>query len=102
METMRFSNRLAFLGVAGGVVIALVIPFMVLSYGTHLPTWTQTTLIILGLVVGAGLAAAAAVVGITIPTAISGGGFDIDRLAACCDEAAEEEEVGEAAGVESS
>jgi len=94
METMRFSNRLAFLGVGGGVIIALAFPFMILYLGT--------TLIILGLLVGAALAGAAAVVGITIPTAISGGGIDIEKLASCCADLDKKEDAGSTAGTESS
>jgi len=102
METMRFSNRLAFLGVGGGVIIALAFPFMILYLGSHLSGAVQTTLIILGLLVGAALAGAAAVVGITIPTAISGGGIDIEKLASCCADLDKKEDAGSTAGTESS
>ena len=54
METMRFSNRLAFLGVAGGVMIPLIIPFMILYFGDHPSGLVQPTLIIRGLLVGGG------------------------------------------------
>ena len=100
METMRFSNRLAILGVAAGAAIALGFPFIILTVGGHLSGPVQTTLISLGLLVGATLAGASAVVGITIPTAI-GGGIDIERLARCCDDAGGKESRGETAGSES-
>jgi len=93
METMRFSNRLAFLGVGGGVIIALAFPFMILYFGGHLSGPVQTTLIILGLLVGATLAGASAVVGITIPTAINGG-IDIEKLAGCCEDLESKKDTG--------
>ena len=102
MEQMRFANWVALVGVAGGVLIALGFPIVILFFGLGLSSPVQTTLVILGLLAGVALAAVAAVVGITIPTAISGGGFDIEKLAACCDDLERKEDAGRPTGAESS
>jgi hypothetical protein len=96
MEQMRFANWVGIVGVIGGVVIALGFPFMILYFGDQLsgPGPGQTILIIFGLLVGVALAAASAVIGITVPTAISEGGIDIEKLARCCED---EEEKGDEA-----
>jgi hypothetical protein len=80
-------------GVVGGVLIALGFPLIILAFGLGLSTPIQTTLVILGLLAGVALAGIAAVVGITIPTAISGGGVDIEKLAGCCDDVECKEEA---------
>jgi hypothetical protein len=87
MTKILYSSMLGYLGVLGGVAIALGLPWIVLAYGADLSSAVRTTLIILGLVGGVILACASAVVGITIPTAIHGGKLDIERIAgggACC------------------
>ncbi len=102
MEQLRFANWVGLVGVVGGVLIALGFPLIILAYGLGLSTSVQTTLVILGLLGGVALAGVAAVVGITVPTAINSGGFDIDKLAACCDDLEAKEKAGSPTAAESS
>lgn len=101
MEQLRFANWVGLVGVVGGVLIALGFPLIILAYGLGLSTSVQTTLVIIGLLAGVILAGIAAVVGITVPTAISGG-VDIEKLAGCCDEIECKEEGDNPTGTASS
>lgn len=74
---LLFTRWLAAVGVLGGVAIALGLPYLVLAHGVGLGGGAQVTLIILALLVGASLAGVSAVVGITVPTAITGGGIGL-------------------------
>ena len=82
MSEMRFPRWLAGFGVLGGVAIALGLPWLILVYGGDLSGRAQLTLIILGLLAGSLMGIASAVVGITIPAAVSSGGVKLDP--ACC------------------
>lgn len=82
MNEMRFPRWLAGFGVLGGVAIALGLPWLILVYGGDLSGGAKLTLIILALAAGTLMGIASAVVGITIPTAVSSGGLELDRL--CC------------------
>jgi hypothetical protein len=84
MSKIHFSNWLAFLGVIGGVTMALGLPWIVLVYGPHLAEGVQLTVIILGLLGGGTLAVVSAFFGIVIPTAVTDGKLD---LRGCCDDA---------------
>ncbi len=96
MNEMRFPRWLAGFGVLGGVVIALGLPWLVLVHGGDLSDGAKLTLIILGLAAGSLMGIASAVVGITIPTAVSSGGLDLSRI--CCEP--ESTDSGRAAEVE--
>jgi hypothetical protein len=79
---MRFPRWLAAVGVLGGVAIALGLPYVTLVYGSDLGG-AKVAIIILALIAGCTLAAISAVVGITIPTAISGG-VGMAGIPNCC------------------
>jgi hypothetical protein len=76
---MRFSSVLGYFGLVGGLAIALGFPWMILRHGSELDGRAQVFLIFSALVVGAILAIASAVIGITIPTAIRNGKLDLNR-----------------------
>lgn len=82
MSRMHFSNWLAFLGVVGGVAIALALPAVVVVWGQALSPTQQVLVIVLALLVGGAVAGISAVVGITIPTVVQDGRLNLDR--SCC------------------
>jgi hypothetical protein len=87
MSRKVFSSALGYVGALGGVVIAVGVPWIVLVYGGQLSSSVQATVIILALISGAVVAVASTIVGITIPTAIQGGKFEIGRCPdTCCDD----------------
>jgi hypothetical protein len=102
MSKVIFTRWLALFGVLGGVSIAILLPMIVLVYGTDISGWGRVILVVLGLGGGVVLATASVVVGITIPTAITDGGLDLNRLTSqtmigsCCAEPVEND--SEAAG----
>lgn len=97
MSEIRFVRWLAAVGVFGGVLIALVLPVVVLMLGEDLSSAAKLTVVILALIGGVVLAGVSAVVGITIPTAVSGaafkisenGGISLGSIADCCQPKAE-------------
>ena len=86
MNKMVFARWLAVLGILGGIVIATGLPFIVLVHGADLGGFARTFLVTIAIGAGAILAIISAVVGITVPTAISGGGIDLDKAIenGCC------------------
>jgi hypothetical protein len=70
------------MGILGGVVIAVVVPYFVLVFGVDLSSSAKVALVILSLLAGGLLAIVTAVVGITIPARITDAG--IDFAAGCC------------------
>jgi hypothetical protein len=92
MSEIRFVRWLAAIGVFGGVLIALVLPVVVLMLGEDLSSAAKLTVVILALIGGVVLAGLSAVVGITIPTTVSGaafkisddGGISLSPIADCC------------------
>jgi hypothetical protein len=87
MSELRFPRWLAAIGVFGGVSIALILPVVVLMLGDDFTSGVKLVIIILAMLVGAVLAGISAVVGITIPTAVSGMALKIGRddVNLCCD-----------------
>ena len=73
MSEMRFPRWVAAFGVVGGVAIALGFPMIILIQGQDLSDVARIWLSILGLLLGVLLAGASAVIGITIPSAVSRG-----------------------------
>ena len=91
MSTLQFSRWIALVGVFAGMMIALIVPVAVLMVGADLTANAQLIIIVLALLIGGCVAAAAVVVGITIPTAVVGGAIKItedgvrfDSIADCC------------------
>jgi len=87
MSTLQFSRWIALFGVIAGVVIAVLLPYFVLSLATSWTGSAQLIVVILALLVGGAVAGAATVVGITIPTAVAGGALDIVKMTGgepCC------------------
>ena len=60
-------NVLAFVGVVGGVGIAIGLPAVMLIFGAGLPTWLYATVFILSLLVGGTVAGISAFFGIVVP-----------------------------------
>ncbi len=58
-------------GVISGTLIAVLLPAVVLIYGTNLGAGVQTTIIILALIFGALIALTAAFFGSVIPTSVN-------------------------------
>ena len=87
MSTLQFSRWIALFGIIAGVAIAVLLPYFVLSLATNWTGSAQLIVVILALLVGGIVAAAATVVGITIPTAVAGGALDLVRMTGgqpCC------------------
>lgn len=82
MNQMRYPRWLAALGELGGVVIALGLPYVVLAYGNGLSGSAKVGLIILGLLAGSLVAIVSVVVGIAVPSVVTGAGIKLDRT--CC------------------
>jgi hypothetical protein len=81
---MRFPRWLAGVGVVGGVAIALGLPWVTLVHGGDLGG-AKVAIIILALITGACLAGISAVVGITVPTALTGAiSLGEDGVSVCC------------------
>jgi hypothetical protein len=77
MSTMSFPRWLAGVGVLGGVVIALVLPYIVLIQANGLTSGAKLTLVILALLAGTALAGVSTVVGIALPTQIKNGALGL-------------------------
>jgi hypothetical protein len=60
-------------GLSAGVVIALGVPFIVLTCGTNLGVGPQTAIIIIAVLIGGACALSSAFFGTVIPKEISGG-----------------------------
>jgi len=87
MSTLQFSRWIALFGIIAGVAIAILLPYFVLSLATNWTGSAQLIVVILALLIGGIVAAAATVVGITIPTAVAGGALDIVKMTGgepCC------------------
>jgi len=67
---VRFSRGMGPLGVAGGVAIAIGVPYVVVAYGAHLADWVHLVAIILSLLCGGTVALASALFGIAIPKTV--------------------------------
>ena len=63
----------AFIGVLGGVAIAVGMPFVILKYGAHLHAAVQTTVIIIALLGGGVMAFVSGFFGVILPTNIGPG-----------------------------
>ncbi len=90
MNRMRFPRWLAAVGVIGGVAIALGLPYITLVLDGDLSPNAKLAVVILSLLVGATLAGISAVVGSSMPTAITGAiavsenGVSFGRIVDCC------------------
>jgi hypothetical protein len=81
MNRIQSPGLLGYLGILGGVGIAIGLPWITLVYGGDLSELTRVALIILALLGGVTLAVISAVVGIAVPAALTNGKLDI---ATCC------------------
>lgn len=92
MTDLRFPRWLAAVGIFAGMMIALIVPVVVLMVGDDLTPSAKLVIMILALIIGGCVAGASAVVGITIPTAVSGaaikitddGNVSLGSIADCC------------------
>lgn len=82
MSEIRFQRWLAGVGLVGGVVITLALPYIVLAYGGDLPGGMKLALVILALLGGIAVAIVSVVLGIAVPTVVSDAGKDL--VEACC------------------
>jgi hypothetical protein len=102
MGEVKFPRWAAAFGVLGGVAVALGFPMIVLMQGQDLSDAARIWLSILGLLLGVLLAAVSAVIGITIPSAVSkgfsvgGASVGLGSNAECCPPA--ERKLGQDAG----
>ena len=70
-SNVRFGGRLISLsGLATGAGIAIGLPYIILTQGQNLGTGVETTLIIIAMVVGGGVALVSAFFGLVIPTRV--------------------------------
>lgn len=61
---------LAWLGLMGGILIALFVPLVTLTFGQNLPAWGHLIIIALALLVGGTLSCISVFFGIVIPVAV--------------------------------
>lgn len=64
---------IAVAGVIGGILLALGFPWIVLAYGQALGSTLMVIFVVLGLLLGAVVALASAVLGLVIPREVGGG-----------------------------
>jgi hypothetical protein len=82
MNEMYFPRWLAAIGVLGGVVISVGLPYVVLAHGGDLSSGARVAMVITGVLAGGILAIASAVVGIAVPAVVTRAGVDLE---ACCE-----------------
>lgn len=80
MSDIHFSRGIAVIGILGGVAIAIVVPCMVVVYGTHITGMVAAALIVLGVLLGSCVSVISIVVGVAIPSVIKNGGIDLTRF----------------------
>ena len=80
MSDIHFSRGISVLGILAGTAIAIAVPGIVLIHGTHLNSWSETVLVILGVLLGSCVCAISVVVGIAMPNVIKNGGIDLTRF----------------------
>ena len=71
-QVVRFANQAASIsGVVGGVIIALGVPWIILSYGQVLGQTVQTGLVIGSIALGGLITLASAFFGVVIPSHVN-------------------------------
>jgi hypothetical protein len=80
---VQFQRGISLVGVMGGVIIAVGLPYVVLAYGGDLSSGAKVALIILGILTGGLIALASAVVGIAMPKAVRGAAIHLP--VGCCE-----------------
>ena len=69
---VKFNRRGASLGVIGGAMVTVGLPWIILAYGQHLHVAIQTTVIILSLLIGGVTVLVAAFFGAVMPSSVGG------------------------------
>jgi hypothetical protein len=67
---IQFSVMLVYVGILAGIAIAVLLPYVILVYGSHLSEFATALLIILALLSGGITTLVAVVLGIVIPKKI--------------------------------
>jgi hypothetical protein len=74
-EIVRFSGaKISMVGVIAGVIIALGVPYVVLTHGQFLGPTIVTIILLTALLIGGGIALTAAFFGAVIPTVVQDNG----------------------------
>ena len=80
---VHFQRWVSLVGVLGGVVIAVVLPYVVLAFGSGIGSGARVALVILALATGGLIALVSAVVGIAIPKTVRKAAIQIP-VSGCC------------------
>ena len=82
-DEVHFQRWVSLVGVLGGVIIAVGLPYIILAFGDGLSSGARVALIILALATGGLIALASAVVGIAIPKTVKSASIQLPVVGCC-------------------